>query len=172
VTTTNLYRLDGRFTNCSFATAPSESSHNNMIRASNLRFDGCQFAIAPASSSDQRASPLYAYFERPSDKVEIVDSRLRALPGAGKGAFLMAGGRSPSSMLELRNCETSTALDYVVDLAWTAAVHLTGGSLRARTSLVGIRPKAQASRVSFDDGGKWSAPARVSRQTPAVKRTH
>jgi hypothetical protein len=169
VTTTSLYRLEGRFTNCSFATAPSESSHNNMVRGSRLRFQGCKFAVAPASASDRSASPLYAYFERPSDAVEILDSQFRAMPGVAEGAFMIAGGRSPSSMLELRNCETASALDYVVDLAWTAAVRLTGGTLRARKALVGIRPKAKSSTVFFDSPGKWSAPARIAHELPRVK---
>jgi hypothetical protein len=82
----------------------------------------------------------------------------------------MAGGRSPSSMLELRNCETAKALDYVVDLAWTAAIHLSGGALRARRALVGVRPKARTSKVSFDNKGKWSAPELISHKTPAVKQ--
>jgi hypothetical protein len=73
-------------------------------------------------------------------------------------------------MLELRNCQTAKALDYVVDLAWTAAIHLSGGALRARRALVGVRPKARTSKVSFDNKGKWSAPELISHKTPAVKQ--
>lgn len=159
VNTTSIFRCDGTFTDCSFATAPAKGSHNNTLRGSNLRFDRCDFAIGPAFGGGPGSSPLYALLEQSADKVEIANSLLHAQPGVEEGAFMLAGAMTPGGTLELRNCENRPALDYVVEAAWRATVHLSGGTLRARKAVVATRPRAKASKVSFDDKAGWQSPA-------------
>jgi hypothetical protein len=163
VRTQSIFRVDGVFRDCALATAPARTAnHNNVVRASNVRFEVCDFAIAARIGEPDVASSLYAYFERPSDGVQLVNCRLRAMAGVSRGSFLLAGGRSPSSLLQLEDCETISALDHVVEIPFRAAVHLSGGTLKARKALVSVAPRAKGSRVTFDDKAGWTAPSLLS----------
>lgn len=162
VTSTNFYRLQGIFSNCAFATSPARKpARANVVRASALRFENSQFRIGGSIADPADASPLFARFEQPADRLEFAACRFAADPGVQRGAYVGMRGRSASGLLALQDCETDGALEFIVHAAGLGRVQLSGGALRSKRALVTAAPAARNADFEFDRTQSWRSPQRV-----------
>jgi hypothetical protein len=156
----NFYRLEGRFTDCVFATATvRDPAHNNAVRGCDLSFERTAFTVAPSFANAATAAPLFARFERAGEAVRFTGCRFEAAPGVAHGAYVGVRSTSPSSEFALVDCTTGSALDYVADATGAARITLTGGALKARKAVVRMSLKAaRRGTLATAQRKGWKAP--------------